>query len=145
MFSHKRFSRWFTDLNRAFRNAFSQVSFPGIVRAVYIYLINKLILFTQHYDSLVCHNYWHWGLFHIEKVWCYYRPQTKLREGNVFTGVCDSVHRGGRCLVPGGVWSRGVPGPGGSGPGGCLVETPPRTATAAGGTHPTGMHSCEET
>ena len=24
---------------------------------------------------------------------------------------------------------------------GCLVETPP-TATAAGGTHPTGMHSC---
>ena len=26
-------------------------------------------------------------------------------------------------------------------PGGGLVETPP-TATAAGGTHPTGMHSC---
>ena len=25
----------------------------------------------------------------------YYRPQTKLREGNVFTPVCDSVHRGG--------------------------------------------------
>ena len=43
---------------------------------------------------------------------------------------------GGGCLVPG-----GVPGPGGSGPGGCLVETP-QTATAAGGTHPTGMHSC---
>ena len=50
---------------------------------------------------------------------------------------------------------REVPGPGGvSGPrrvpgprevgvcsGGCLVETPPQTATAAGGTHPTGMHS----
>ena len=37
-----------------------------------------------------------------------------------------------------------VPGPGGVvlGPGGCLVENPPRTATAAGGTHPTGMHSC---
>ena len=43
-----------------------------------------------------------------------------------------------------------VPAPrGGSGPGGvpapwsegCLVETP-RTATAAGRTHPTGMHSC---
>ena len=31
--------------------------------------------------------------------------------------------------------SREVPGPG-------RVETPPRTATAAGGTHPTGMHSC---
>ena len=24
----------------------------------------------------------------------YYRPQTKLREGNVFTGVCDSVQGG---------------------------------------------------
>ena len=39
-----------------------------------------------------------------------YRPLTKLREGNVFTGVCDSVHRGvvrgcsgGACVVaPGG-------------------------------------------
>ena len=34
-----------------------------------------------------------------------YRQQTKLREGNVFTGVCDSVYRGGGawsggCLVP---------------------------------------------
>ena len=33
--------------------------------------------------------------------------------------------------APGGVWSQGVPG-----------EEPPQTATAAGGTHPTGMHSC---
>ena len=32
---------------------------------------------------------------------------------------------GGGCLVPGGAWWR-----------------PPQTATAAGGTHPTGMHSC---
>ena len=78
----------------------------------------------------------------------------------------------GGCLVRGGTWSRdgvcsqgdawsqgelvwgvcswGVPGlegsaPGGLVPGGCLVETPvppPGTATAAGGTHPTGMHSC---
>ena len=74
----------------------------------------------------------------------YYRPQTKLREGNVFTCVCDSVH-GGRCLVPGGLlleggacswvgvcsgggaWSQeegvpgprgGVPAPGGEVPGG---------------------------
>ena len=75
--------------------------------------------------------------------------------------VKNSVHRGvggesgpGGCLLPGGclalggacsggwVWS------GGSGPGGvCLVPGggaggDPRTATAAGGTHPTGMHSC---
>ena len=63
----------------------------------------------------------------------YYRPQTKLWEGNVFTGVCDSVHRGMPC--PGGgawsegsAWSWGVPTPGGCGLvlGGCLEETPPR-------------------
>ena len=52
-----------------------------------------------------------------------------------------------------------MPGPVGSGPGGCMVlgksgpgvwshvswsreGRPPKTATAAGGTHPTGMHSC---
>ena len=28
-----------------------------------------------------------------------YRTLTKLREGYVFTGVCDSVHRGGACMV----------------------------------------------
>ena len=36
------------------------------------------------------------------------------------------------CLVQGGTWSRGM----------CLVETQPQTATALGGTHPTGMHYC---
>ena len=74
----------------------------------------------------------------------------------------NSVHRG----VParegawsGGVCFRGAPGPRGSahrgvpGPGGCLLPggsgpgrgawwRPPGTTTAAGGTHPTGMHSC---
>ena len=68
----------------------------------------------------------------------------KLGQGYIFTGVRHSVNRGGAC-------SKGVPAPGGSGPGGtcsgggpggCLLETPPGTATAAGGTHPTGMHSC---
>ena len=71
--------------------------------------------------------------------------------------VKNSVHRGGGgpqgesglggCLALGGacsggvglvwgVWSWGcVPGPGGA-------SGDPRTATAAGGTHPTGMHSC---
>ena len=36
----------------------------------------------------------------------YYRPLTKLREGYIFTGVCDSVHSGGHaCMVAGGhVW-----------------------------------------
>ena len=68
-------------------------------------------------------------------------PATKLGQGYIFTGVCDSVHRGGGllrgCLLQG-VCSQGEGGlvqgvPGGDHPG---------TATAAGGTHPTGMHSC---
>ena len=33
---------------------------------------------------------------------CIYRPLTKLREGYVFTGVCDSVHRGGCAWLHGG-------------------------------------------
>ena len=58
-----------------------------------------------------------------------------LGQGNMFTGVCLSTGVG--AWSRGGAWTRmGVPGPGG-----CLVETP-RTATAASGTHPTGMHSC---
>ena len=73
----------------------------------------------------------------------FYRPQMKLREGNVFTGVCDSVHGGGClllgglvrgrgwwCLLPGGGFldpggisgPRGVCSQGVSGPG---VDTPP--------------------
>ena len=84
-------------------------------------------------------------------------PATKFGQGYIFTGVCHSAKGGvsapGGCLLPGrGVCSRGVcllPGgvsaprggacswgvPGGDPP-------PPGTATAAGGTHPTGMHSC---
>ena len=52
---------------------------------------------------------------------------------------------GGACSqgvpAPGGVCSQGVPSLGGSGPGGVPGGDPP-TVTAAGGTHPTGMHSC---
>ena len=45
-------------------------------------------------------------------------------------------------FTQGGAWSQvGVPGPGGSGPRG-VADVDPRTATAAAGTHPTGMHSC---
>ena len=65
-------------------------------------------------------------------------------------GACS-----GGCLLPGGVvpvlegfMLRGASSQGGPAPGrwclvlgGGLVETPP-TATAAGGTYPTGMHSC---
>ena len=83
-------------------------------------------------------------------------PATKLGQGNVFTGVCDSVNGG---ISSRGGWSWGVGGPGPGGgclvPGGCLVlgglllgdggvpgGDPPGMATAAGNTHPTGMHSC---
>ena len=64
--------------------------------------------------------------------------QATLR-GGLLLGVCAP----GGCLVLGGAWSKGVCSQGvpGSGGGGC-VETPPGTATAVGGTHPTGMHSC---
>ena len=39
---------------------------------------------------------------------CNYRPQTKLREGYVFTGVCDSVNKGGMCGCGGHAWLPGV-------------------------------------
>ena len=79
-----------------------------------------------------------------------------LGQGNIFTPVCHSVHRGGvpgpgGCFVPGCTCSWGVPGPWGvcllprgvPGPRGMPGGDPPlRTATVAGGTHPTGKHSC---
>ena len=79
----------------------------------------------------------------------YYRPQTKLWEGYVFTRVCDSVHRGRwypsmHCMSLGP--HRGWVGWGGMCIPACTAATLPppqkQTATAAGGTHPTGMHSC---
>ena len=86
-------------------------------------------------------------------------------QGNIFIGVCQEFCSWGDAWSGGCLLSGGVPGPrgglllgggllrrgvcsqGGAWywgcllPGGCLVETPP-TATAAGGPHPTGMHSC---
>ena len=65
----------------------------------------------------------------------------------MLTGVClftGGVPGPGRVMPSpgGGMLPRGVPPPEGvSAFGGCLVETP-LTATSAGGTHPTGMHSC---
>ena len=75
-----------------------------------------------------------------------------LGQGNILSSVCQGLCPQGGGLVP------GVPGVGKeSGPGGCLVGggsrptpkgevegdlVPPMTATAAGRTHPTGMHSC---
>ena len=60
----------------------------------------------------------HASHFFIE--FCFYRPQTKFAKVMfLHVSVSHSVHRGGAGEVP-----------------------PPPTATAAGGTHPTGMHSC---
>ena len=99
-----------------------------------------------------------------------YRPQTRLWEGYVFTGVCDSVHRG-VCLIE--CWDT-PPGPEtgtprsrhpigpeavtppadtpprarGRHPSGTRGRHPPRSSACwrygqqAGGTHPTGMQSC---
>ena len=52
-------------------------------------------------------------------------PATKLGQGYIFTGVCDSVHRGRVCLIPGGgAWSGGSApvGPGGDPPGRLLLR-----------------------
>ena len=59
-------------------------------------------------------------------------------------GVCSrgSLLPGG--LLPGGLLLGGVSAPGGCLlSGGCAWWRPPGMTTAAGGTHPTGMHSCE--
>ena len=66
---------------------------------------------------------------------CFYRPQRSC-EGYVFTGVCLST---GGVSVHGGVSA-----PGRAGIPACTEADPPagETATAADGTHPTGMHSC---
>ena len=71
----------------------------------------------------------------------FYRPQMKLLEGKVM--FCHSVHRRERgCVVGtckaggmhGGVWMAGGHVAGGVHAG--------ETASEAGGTYPTGMHSC---
>ena len=58
--------------------------------------------------------------------------------GASFRGVCSR----GVCFLPEGCLlpGVGVPPPGGDVPGGDPL--PHGTATAVGGTHPTGMHSC---
>ena len=88
-----------------------------------------------------------------ECVYC--RPQKKLRQGNVFTPVCHSVHRGclSQCML-------GYTPPWGGTPPDSWVGTPPwggtpprqvhprvlphpvTTVTAADGTQPTEMFSC---
>ena len=67
-----------------------------------------------------------------------YRPQRSC-EGYVFTGICLSTRGRGVCLSA--CWdTTHTHTPGADPP---REQTPPgETATAADGTHPTGMHSC---
>ena len=103
-----------------------------------------------------------WSLFcHIEfRVCNFHRRQTKLREGNVFMGVClstgggyvssDDHHvslAGGGC-----VWERGWVCPGGGYPRSHSITPHPVLTRSRGhqntygwqadGAHPTGMLSC---
>ena len=75
-------------------------------------------------------------------------PATKLGQGYVFPGMCDSVHRRGVCLSA--CWDTRPPLGADTTPG---ADTPPgsrhphaehagRYGQRAGGTHPTGMQSC---
>ena len=110
----------------------------------------------------------HWSLLGLLR--SFLPPANKVCEGNVFTGVCLStgggMHGWGTCVaeghawqgvcmvgacMPGGMhgrgcaWQRGVHGGGicdrrHSWLGVCGVAG--EMATAVGGTHPTGMHSC---
>ena len=83
----------------------------------------------------------HWD-FVVDNFVSYYRQQTKLREGNVFTPVCDSVHGGEACMVT------GMHG----GEGACMAGSicggkgmhAGQAASEADGTHLTGMHSCDK-
>ena len=77
----------------------------------------------------------------------FYRPQTELQEGNVFTPVSHSVHR---VCVSQHAMDREVctptrqTTPWADTPQAETPLPPSKTATEAGGTHPTGMHSCFE-
>ena len=84
-------------------------------------------------------------------------PATKLGQGYIFTGVCDSVHRG-VCLSA--CWDTTPPGAGPPDQAPPLEQAPSQTRNPldqaappstehagrygqrAGGTHPTGMQSC---
>ena len=73
----------------------------------------------------------------------HYRPQRSYGQGNIFTPVCHSVHRGGLCSR-GGVSAPGgsAPGDGGSGPGGWMLRGVwSRGGLVPGGSGPGGVWS----
>ena len=56
--------------------------------------VGQINLYSIHHDK--CESAF--KFIHLVNL---YRPQTKLREGYVFTRVCDSVHGGGTCVAGG--------------------------------------------
>ena len=96
--------------------------------------MHKLVMQSNHPEGKV-NRTWQ-AMVHGD---CY-RPQTKLRKGYVFTPVYHSVHGGG-AVCPSASWDTppGQTPPARHPPG---QPHPQQTATAADGTHPTGMHSC---
>ena len=75
-------------------------------------------------------------------------PATKLRQDNVFTPVCHSVHRG-VSATPGQTPPQADTPPGQTPPTQCMLGyTHPPVQCMLGygqqavGTHPTGMHTC---
>ena len=91
--------------------------------------------------GLKCAGYVHTELFvgrDIDNIhsFFFYRTRKKLRKGNVFTPLSHSVHMGGlpQCMLG------YTPPP--TRPPWADTPRPKQTATAADGTHPTGMHSC---
>ena len=81
------------------------------------------------------------------KIITFLPPATKLRQGNIFTPVSHSVHREGVCQSPRADTPQQTP-PSRHLPPSACWDTPSSAqcmlgyGQQAGGTHPTGMHSC---
>ena len=89
-------------------------------------------------------------MLNVSGIYYLYRPQRSCGQGNIFTPVCHSVHRGeGVCLSA--CWDT-TPPRDQTPPGPPRADTPreqtspsdqtPAYGLRAVGTHPTGMHSC---
>ena len=102
-----------------------------------MFLHVSVILFTGGGGLLPGGGAWSWGGSALRGclVWGVCSRGVSALGGVCFRGEGVPGPRGG--VLPGGVlpW-------GGLLPGGMPGGDPPGTATAAGGTHPTGMHSC---